>query len=224
MENVDSRLKKARPQKKKIFLISIIIFTVFLAVEATGYYLSTHNNSNSDINSSVKTKKNLNNLRWKNSILRERLASLSPKGIHIVIDTARNRLYLKSDNTILKEVIVSTGSGSILEDPSGNRKWIFDTPRGLLTIQGKKVNPVWIKPDWAFIEEGEPIPKNQKDRAEEGVLGDYGLELGNGYLIHGTLYTRLLGRNVTHGCVRVGDKDLKMLYNATQIGTKVMIF
>ena len=62
------------------------------------------------------------------------------------------------------------------------------------------------------------------DRMEEGVLGDYGLSLGNGYLIHGTLYTRLLGRNVTHGCVRVGDKDLKELYKSIPIGTKVIIF
>ncbi|MDZ4383320.1 MAG: L,D-transpeptidase, partial [Thermodesulfovibrionia bacterium] len=59
---------------------------------------------------------------------------------------------------------------------------------------------------------------------EEGVLGDYALSLGNGYLIHGTLYTRLLGRNVTHGCIRVGDKDLKELYNTIPIGTKVIIF
>jgi len=218
----DSRLIGAQAQRKRIFLISAIILAVFLVVEAVGYYLSNYNSS--AITPSVKTKKSLNNLKWKNNILKERLASLSPKGIHIVIDTARNRLYLKRDDAILKEIVVSTGSGSILEDLAGNRKWIFDTPRGLLTVQAKKVNPVWTKPDWAFIEEGEPIPKNQKDRTEEGVLGDYGLELGNGYLIHGTLYTRLLGRNVTHGCVRVGDKDLKMLYNATQVGTKVMIF
>jgi len=231
MENVDSKLKiqdsrlitaQRQKKKKRIFLILVIILGVFLVVEAVGYYLSIHNNSN--VKSPVKTEKTLNNLRLKNNILRDQIASLSPKGIYIVIDTARNRLYLKRDKTILKEMVVSTGSGSILKDPNGNRKWIFDTPRGLLTIQAKKVNPVWVKPDWAFIEEGEPIPKNQRDRVEENVLGDYGLELGNGYLIHGTLYTRLLGRNVTHGCVRVGDKDLKMLYDATQIGTKVLIF
>jgi len=44
---------------------------------------------------------------------------------------------------------------------------------------------------------------------EAGVLGDYALGFGQGYFIHGTLYTRLLGRNVTHGCIRVADKDLE---------------
>jgi len=63
------------------------------------------------------------------------------------------------------------------------------------------VGPSWVKPDWAFIEEGEDIPKNYYDRIEEGVLGDYALEIGNGYFIHGTLYTRLLGKSVTHGCI-----------------------
>jgi L,D-transpeptidase YbiS len=121
-------------------------------------------------------------------------------------------------------MVISAGSGSILKDPAGNRKWVFDTPRGELPVQSKTVNPIWIKPDWAFIEEGEPVPQNFKDRVEEGVLGEYALSIGNGYLIHGTLYTRLLGRNVTHGCIRVGDEDLKTLYNASSAGTKVIIF
>ena len=47
------------------------------------------------------------------------------------------------------------------------------------------------KPDWAFIEEGRGDPGNFKDRVEEGSLGDFALGFGNGYFIHGTLYTRL---------------------------------
>jgi L,D-transpeptidase YbiS len=38
------------------------------------------------------------------------------------------------------------------------------------------------------------------------------------------LYTRLLGRSVTHGCIRVGDADLKAIYEAAAIGTKIYIF
>lgn len=119
---------------------------------------------------------------------------------------------------------VSAGSGSFLVDPSGTRKWIFDTPRGEFTIQSKFVKPAWVKPDWAFIEEGKPIPKNPKDRVELGMLGDYALGFGDGYFIHGTLYTRLLGKNITHGCVRVGDEDLKIVYQSAPVGTKVLIF
>ena len=83
---------------------------------------------------------------------------------------------------------------------------------------------MWVKPDWAYIEEGKRPPKNKQERFESGVLGDYALGFGDGYFIHGTLYSRLLGRNVSHGCVRVGDKDLQAVYAAAAIGTKIYIF
>jgi hypothetical protein len=61
-------------------------------------------------------------------------------------------------------------------------------------------------PDWAFIEE-EDLLRNWSDRIDKASLGDYALYLGDGYMIHGTLYQRYLGR-VTHGCIRLGDADL----------------
>jgi len=56
------------------------------------------------------------------------------------------------------------------------------------------------------------------------VLGDYALSLGDGYLIHGTLYQRLLGMPVTHGCIRLNDDDLKEVFNALSVGSKVYIY
>jgi L,D-transpeptidase YbiS len=55
-------------------------------------------------------------------------------------------------------------------------------------------------------------------------MGEYAIGLGDGYFIHGTLYTRLLGRNVTHGCVRVGDQDLKRVFQALSMGARVILF
>lgn len=205
--------------RKKILIILLAIFIIFLALEAVGFYLAGSRSFAVSLKAA-----SAKDIQARNVNLKKRIAALSPKGTYLVIDTAKNRLYMKKENNILKEVIVSTGSGSILDDPKGNRQWIFDTPRGERSIQVKKTNPVWTKPDWAFIEEGEDVPKSFKDRIEEGVLGDYAFDLGDGYMIHGTLYTRLLGRNVTHGCVRVGDKDLKEIYNTIPVGTKVIIF
>ncbi len=210
-------------KKKNIIIALIAIFVVFSVLETAGLYLASRGYATTTAEKAISAK-SLHELQAKNIVLKKRISNLSPKGNYIVIDTAKNRLYVRKGEQTLKEVVVSTGSGSVLYDPAGNRQWVFDTPRGELLVQSKITNPIWTKPDWAFIEEGEEIPKNFKDRMEEGVLGDYGLSLGNGYLIHGTLYTRLLGRNVTHGCVRVGDKDLKELYNSIPIGTKVIIF
>jgi lipoprotein-anchoring transpeptidase ErfK/SrfK len=163
-------------------------------------------------------------LRAANLALERQLQRLTPTGLNLIIDTAGNRLYLRRGEKIEAEMLASCGSGNILEDPNGGRRWIFDTPRGQFTIQSKLTNPVWMKPDWAFIEEGQKIPADPAARAEAGMMGDYALGLGQGYFIHGTLYTRLLGRNVSHGCVRLGDGDLERLYRSLPIGTRVLIF
>lgn len=209
--------------KKKILISLLVLTGVFLALEACGFYLSKRSSALTD-SGKPESVKSFRNLRTRNAVLKKRIENLIPRGTYLVIDTAKNRIYVRSRNKTLKEIVVSTGSGSILKDPAGNRQWIFDTPRGERTIQSKKINPVWTKPDWAFIEEGESVPNNYRERIEEGVLGDYAFDLGDGYMIHGTLYTRLLGRNVTHGCVRVGDKDLKELHSTIPVGTKVIIF
>jgi L,D-transpeptidase YbiS len=159
-----------------------------------------------------------------NAGLEKRLAALAPKGAYIVIDTASNRVFLREGEKTLREMIASCGSGNVLEDPVGGRTWTFETPRGVFSVKNKINNPLWIKPDWAFIEEGEEIPKNPADRAEPGMMGDYAMGIGQGYFIHGTLYKRLLGRNVSHGCIRLGDEDLKSLVKTVPLGTRVIIF
>jgi len=168
--------------------------------------------------------KSQSRLDAENSALKKKLAAMGPRGYAILIDSAENKLYLMKEGRLLREAVVSCGSGSILEDPGGQRKWIFDTPRGEFFVRYKLKDPDWVKPDWAFIEEGKVPPKNQADRVESGTLGDYALGFGDGYFIHGTLYTRLLGRNVTHGCVRVGDKDLEFIYQTAPVGTKIYIY
>ena len=159
-----------------------------------------------------------------NDKLRAKLAALAPKGQYVVIDTANNRVYLREEGRNLREMVASCGSGNVLVDPVGGRTWTFDTPRGQFKVQSKVNKPVWIKPDWAFIEEGEPIPPKGADRAEPNMMGDYALGIGRGYFIHGTLYKRLLGRNVSHGCVRLGDDDLEFLFKTATLGTKVIIY
>jgi L,D-transpeptidase YbiS len=159
-----------------------------------------------------------------NETLRKKTDALAPKGQYVVVDTANNRVSLREGGRILREMVASCGSGNVLVDPVGGRTWTFDTPRGQFQVRSKVNNPVWIKPDWAFIEEGEPIPPKGADRAERNMMGDYALGIGNGYFLHGTLYKRLLGRNVSHGCVRLGDEDLEFLFKTATLGTKVIIF
>lgn len=167
----------------------------------------------------------IQNLRARKATLQRQLTQLSPSGPYIVVDTARNHLYVKRREQVVLDAIASTGSGTILDKPGEtSSQWVFDTPRGEFAVQSRLTHPVWVKPDWAFIEEGAEVPRNLAERVESGVLGDYALGFGKGYFIHGTLYTRLLGKNVTHGCIRLNDQDLKAVYQVAKIGTPIMIY
>jgi lipoprotein-anchoring transpeptidase ErfK/SrfK len=152
------------------------------------------------------------------------LAKLKPSKPYIVIDTHANRIYYRTEDSIFLDAVCSTGSGSELIDSATGRKWIFNTPRGVFKIQNKITDPWWRKPDWEFIANNEPIPKNEADRMDGNVMGDFAMGFGDGFYIHGTIYERLLGVNVTHGCVRLGTEDLHKLVEMTPIGTSVYIF
>jgi L,D-transpeptidase ErfK/SrfK len=164
-------------------------------------------------------------LRARRLALQRKLSREAPTETYLVVDTARNRLFVRRGGQVLLEAIASTGSGTMLDNPGRpGTQWVFDTPRGQFTIQSKLVNPVWVKPDWAFLEEGQAVPVNPLERLEPGTLGNYALGFGQGYFIHGTLYPRLLGQNVTHGCIRLNDEDLRAVFKLTDISTPVLIF
>jgi L,D-transpeptidase YbiS len=159
------------------------------------------------------------------SQLERKLASYQPRGVFIVVDTVDNRLRLQKGDTVLREAKCSAGTGSVLEDPKTGKRWIFDSPRGVRRVKEKKRDPVWTKPEWALVEEGlDPATTKWSDRVDHDTLGDYALYLGDGYMIHGTLYQRYLGYNVTHGCIRLGDADLEYIYQKTPVGSSVYMY
>ena len=193
---------------------------VFLGLQGLGWYIA----SQPGAEETGKAGKAGKSLAAANESLSRRIEGLAPPGVFVVVDTAANRVYLRRGREILREMVASCGSGSVLEDPAGKRRWVFDTPRGEFRVQSKLTRPSWVKPDWAYIEEGEPIPSDPRERVFPGMLGEYAVGIGRGYFIHGTLYSRLLGRNVSHGCVRLGDEDLRALVQATSLGSRVIIY
>jgi L,D-transpeptidase YbiS len=156
--------------------------------------------------------------------IQKKMAVYLPKGPYLIINTSANNFKLMNEDKVIRDGMCSTGSYTVLQ--AGEKKqWIFKTPRGMFKILNKVKDPVWKKPDWAFVEEGLPVPSaNHPSRYEYGVLGDYSMILGDGYMIHGTLYKRFLGMPVTHGCVRMGDEDLEAVFKALPIGSKVYIY
>jgi L,D-transpeptidase YbiS len=210
--------------KRRILIgVGILLATVIvvgggavLAIDRSGYHY-------------VKPKFALEGAHAADRVKSEADFTKPPKGkVYIVIDRTHNRLELRKGTTTTLSAVCSAGSGYVLKerdnDKRKGREWVFDTPRGIHRIRNKVTDPVWKRPDWDFIEKGEAIPRNSGDRIEYGMLGDYALHLGDGYMIHGTLYERLLGRGVTHGCIRLGKNDLATVYSECPIGTPVYIY
>jgi L,D-transpeptidase YbiS len=156
--------------------------------------------------------------------LRKSYENYAPNKPYLVINTSDNQFTLMNANKVLHEGKCSTGSYILLK-ASGERQWLFKTPRGKFKVNVKLKNPVWYKPDWAYLEEGVPIPSPYSPkRYQAGVLGDFALGFGKGYLVHGTIYKRLLGYPVTHGCVRLDDTDMHMVFTILTHGSKIFIY
>jgi lipoprotein-anchoring transpeptidase ErfK/SrfK len=87
---------------------------------------------------------------------------------------------------------------------------------------------------WAFTPGTEIIfdgrifmpPFGTAQRRIPDALGPYKLDLGNGYLIHGThmFNEESVGLPVSHGCVRMNNADLDRLYYMVETGTPVFIY
>lgn len=197
------------------FLLFVVpqISEIFLTVNKSGWNSKTVENPDR-----VKT------LNAEIISLDKKIEKFTPGNAYLVVNTTENRFSLYKNRKLMLVGVCSTGSYISLEG-EGDKKWVFKTPKGDFKVRGKITDPIWRKPDWAFVEEGLPIPPaGHPSRYERGVLGDYALAIGNGYLIHGTLYQRFLGLPVTHGCIRMNDADLKVVYNTLPVGAKVFIY
>ena len=69
-------------------------------------------------------------------------------------------------------------------------------------------------------------PMDSEQRRVPEALGPYKLELGDGYLIHGTnpYNEDSVGQAVSHGCVRMANGDLDRLYYMVEARTPVFIY
>ncbi|HEX9109493.1 MAG TPA: L,D-transpeptidase [Longimicrobiales bacterium] len=69
-------------------------------------------------------------------------------------------------------------------------------------------------------------PAASEQRKVHGALGPYALNMGDGYLLHGTneFDENSIGRAVSHGCVRLNNDEVTRLYSLVPAGTPVYIF
>lgn len=148
--------------------------------------------------------------------------SLSRGGYAVVVDLDVNELSFRQGREVLWTAPIGTGTGLRLE--TEDHEWDFSTPNGRFQVQYKEENPTWIAPDWYFIENGLAVPpRDDTKRYFEGGLGAAAVYIGHDLAIHGTDKPELLGQRVSHGCIRLSDRDAQRLYHNVQIGTEVLV-
>jgi lipoprotein-anchoring transpeptidase ErfK/SrfK len=70
---------------------------------------------------------------------------------YIVVSINDNRLWYREGSRTLFTSRVATGSGKELVQ-EGGLHWKFETPRGRLVVESKETDPVWVPPDWHYME------------------------------------------------------------------------
>lgn len=117
---------------------------------------------------------------------------LADTGQTILVSTAENRVYVRRDGKVIYTAVCSTGKGTTLA--VDGKTLVFDTPIGKFHIKSKEENPLWVPPDWHYVEEarkngmrvvrlnpGDTIDANTgqpvSGKRDEGVWGWFG---GNG--------------------------------------------
>ena len=99
---------------------------------------------------------------------------LAPRNTpYIVVSLAERRmLYLRGDDTLYKAP-VAVGSGKTLV--MGGQTKRFITPRGRMAITHKELDPVWVPPNWHYIEYARSRGMGVRDMssASPGALSGY---------------------------------------------------
>ena len=104
------------------------------------------------------------------------------------------------------------------------------TPVGLFRIAAKAEKATWYPPASMKATHPNPIKWGEKDYplGKEGIFmrltgAEPATEKLTGYGIHSTSDQASIGRAQSHGCVRIGDKDIRQIFNLLADGSEVRI-
>jgi len=89
-----------------------------------------------------------------------------------------------------------------------------------------KVSPLTASDGREIVADGRIVipPYGTNQRKYPDVLGTHRLYLGDGYALHGTNNPASIGQAVSHGCIRMRNEDIALLYESVAVGTPVFIY
>ncbi len=139
------------------------------------------------------------------SSLNSKTNRILSKESQLVVDLSDRRVYVYR----IGEVIASYPTGI------GKKGW--ETPTGSFQVFHMQHDPVWRHPIT-----GKVFPPGADSPLGDrwiGFMSDRDGEIG----FHGTPDDSLVGNPVSHGCLRMRNPDVRMLYKQIKIGTSVEV-
>jgi lipoprotein-anchoring transpeptidase ErfK/SrfK len=122
-----------------------------------------------------------------------------------VVDLSDRRVYVYRYDEVIASYPIAIGK----------KGW--ETPTGEFQVIHKQLHPIWKHPITGQVfEAGTDSPLGDR---WIGFWSDGRNEIG----FHGTPNTDLIGAAVSHGCLRMRNSDVRMLYEQLSLGTSVLV-
>ncbi|MEA5511010.1 L,D-transpeptidase [Crocosphaera sp. UHCC 0190] len=123
----------------------------------------------------------------------------------LVLNLKERRVYAYQENKVLASYPVAIGK----------KGW--ETPKGNFTVMQMIENPKWKNP-W----NGRVSAPGPNSPLGERWIGFW--TNGKNYIgFHGTPGEHVMGQAVSHGCVRMRNRDVKALYELVKTGIPVIV-
>jgi lipoprotein-anchoring transpeptidase ErfK/SrfK len=123
----------------------------------------------------------------------------------VLVDISDRRVYVYHDDVVIASYPIAVGK----------KGW--ETPTGDFKVMHKEYHPIWKH----------PITGQVFDGGTNSPLGDrwigFWSDGRNEIGFHGTPNVDLVGSAVSHGCLRMRNADVRMLYNQVDLGTTVLV-
>lgn len=123
----------------------------------------------------------------------------------LMVDLSDRRVYVYRNDYVIASYPIAIGK----------KGW--DTPTGNFQVVHKEHDPIWKHPITGKVfEAGTDSPLGER---WIGFWSDGRNEIG----FHGTPDIDLIGEAVSHGCLRMRNSDIKLLYDQVSLGTTVLV-
>lgn len=146
-----------------------------------------------------------------------RFAVIDKTEFHVTLYEVTN-----GEKTKILRAPVALGYDRCLSEAKGGK--CYYTPQGEYEIEFGLFDPDGI--NWCIPKKMEAEFKEQLARGERcwrGIMGNHALHFGNSLFLHGTSNPNSIGSRSTHGCVRLRNNDIAMIYRLLAPGDKVLI-